>query len=74
MKRLTKQQAYDALSKAGLAWDRKDPKHIIVWTTGYLTEACRKVERFLSSARMQPVEQAYDGTIGKTKTVYREAA
>lgn len=68
---MTNQQAYEGLTKAHANWDRVSENEIVVWTSGYLTDDCRKVETYLMQAGMRATSQEFDSISGKTRTVYR---
>lgn len=69
-KKITNQQAYQELSAKHVHWDRKDATHIVVWTSGYKTNDCHEIEKFLMRAGMWATSQEYDQLCGKTRTVY----
>lgn len=64
-------QAYDALDSSGLQWDRKDSTHILVWTTGYITQDAHNVERFLMQAGMRCISHDFDSHCGKTRSIFK---
>ena len=68
---LTNQQAYQQLSDKHVHWDRKDSNHIIVWTSGYQTADCHRIEEFLIKAGMWCCERKFDSMCGKTYSVYQ---
>lgn len=74
MNKLSNKQAYEALTKANAHWDRKDANHIVVWTSGYVTQDAHNVEKFLMQAGMRIVEQEFDRICGKTKNVFKHKA
>jgi hypothetical protein len=69
--KLTNQQAYDALIESHVHWDRKDSQHIIIWTSGYKTADCMKIETFLMQAGMRCVKQEFDKHCGKTFSIFK---
>lgn len=73
-KQISNQQAYETLTKNCIHWDRKDDKHIIVWTSGYKTNQAYEIERYLLTAAMVAVDQQFDNISGKTFTIYKHKA
>ena len=68
---LTNKQAYQALTAANVHWDRKDAKHIVVFTSGYKCANCHNIEKYLMQAGMRIVSQEFDRMSGKTFSVYK---
>jgi hypothetical protein len=74
MPKLTNLQAYDALIKAHVHWSRQDANHIVVYTSGYITQEAHNIEKFLMQAGMRLVEQEFDRICGQTKNVFKHRA
>ncbi len=69
--KLTAQEAYAALSANHVHWDGYDTNHIIVWTSGYITNEAHELERYLMTAGFRAVKQEFDKICGKTFTIFR---
>lgn len=68
---ITNEQAFKALDKAKLFWDKTDFETIAVHTIGYRTMTCYSVERFLLMAGMVVARRSFDRLSGETITEYR---
>lgn len=71
---MTNTQAYEALTKANAPWTRKDATHIVVYTSGYVTQEAHDIEKFLMQAGMRLVSQEFDKVCGKTFNVFKHKA
>jgi hypothetical protein len=68
--RVSKEQAYNALTSFHVQWDRVGKNEIVVWTSGYKSSAHYHIELFLIQAGMRMKSEQYDSTCGKTKAIY----
>jgi hypothetical protein len=68
---MTKQQAYEALSKNHYHWDRVDSKHIVVWTSGYKADRYWDVVELLTSAKFMQMTSDWDPHSCMTRSVFK---
>lgn len=64
------QNAFRALTRENIHWDRIDKAHIVVWTSGYNTVDAQAIEKYLMQFKVYLVGQEFDKVCGKTRTVY----
>ncbi len=62
---------YQILVNKNTHWDRKDSKHIYIWTSGYKTMECYEYEKLLNKAKMVCVKRRFDTLCGKTFSLYK---
>lgn len=63
---------YNTFEDNYVHWNRiHDTNDIIVWTRGYKTRECSKMEEFLSKFNMICLSMEFDKMCGKTRCTYR---
>lgn len=63
---------YNFLTDNNYQWDRRGQNEIHVWVSGYKTEECREVEKFLRrEAQMYCIAMDFNEMCGKTCCIFK---